>query len=256
MTTNLKLAVLSGRRMDQGKTSFVDNVIATRLDNLIRIEIESASTGSAKEGITRIPATQLPELRDALLDLDDDQNLVVDVGGSEYGDFMREITQYRSTTAEFDRFVFVMRAGGIKQLDALESIMELISMGAEPAKVSVLFNFAPYTVGLPNLRATLRAQFGGVFDAADKAGFHVCETPIMAADAMYKTVFGSKKWNIDALASGQDFRLQMKELRKAGQPVPDALRALESAQENARSFGKPNLDAVWDEIMTATRETA
>jgi len=115
----------------------------------------------------------------------------------------------------------VMRAGGIKQLDALESIMELISMGAEPAKVSVLFNFAPYTVGLPNLRATLRAQFGGVFDAADKAGFHVCETPIMAADAMYKTVFGSKKWNIDALASGQDFRLQMKELRKAGQPVPD-----------------------------------
>lgn len=255
MNQALKIAVLSGQRLDQGKTAIVDNLIAPRLNNLVRIEIESASTGSSKPNVTRIPATKLPLLRQALLTLDEDDSLVCDVGGSEYSAFMHEVTQYRSTTAEFDRFLFVMRAGGgIKEADAMDSIIELLGMGVAPEKVSVIFNYAPYVVGLPALRENLRAQFGNVFSKAAKAGFHVCATPLINADPLYKIVFHSPTLTIDSLANGADYRAEMKALKKSGKEIPESLYVLESAQENARSFGKANLDAVWSEIMAASAE--
>lgn len=251
MSTQMNIAVLSGRRMDQGKTSIVDNLIAPRIDNLVRVEIESASTGSSKDGVNRIPASQLPKLREAILDLDDDQSLVCDVGGAEYGSFMAEITKYASTAAEFHRFLFVMRCGPIKEADALESISELLQMGAKPSQVSVVFNCAPYQVGLDRVRASLREEFRNVFEKAEQAGFHVCETPIVEAIDLYKTVFGSSQWSIDSLASAPNLRDEIKALKRAGQEVPDTLRQLELAQENARSFAKANLDAVWSEIVAA-----
>lgn len=250
-------AVLAGTGTDAGKTVAVtDCLLGTRVPNLIRFEIEDRSTGSAKIAPEqRIPATDLSKLRRALLDLEDDQNLVCDVGGTEYVSFMNEIAKARSTAKRIDRFIFVMRAVGIKQGDALNSIAELVDMGAEPRKISVIFNFAPFTQGLDRLRANLRKDFEKVFEASEQVGFHICPTPIMRADALYRAVANSKKWTIDGLASAPDFGLQLAELRRAG-TVPDSFYEMELVQDNARSFGKPNLDAVWRELLAAAEAEA
>jgi hypothetical protein len=253
MLKNLKIAVISGLRLDQGKTSIVDNLVVPRLLNPTRFEIEVASTGSAKPGITRIAAAQMSQLREALMDLSPEDSLVVDVGGSQYSEFLVSLSQFRSTSAELTRIVYVMKYGGIKQSDAIGALIKLFEMGVEPQKVSVVFNGAPYLVGLEELRKNLASEFSKVFESSSKFGFHICPTPIVYADALFRTVFHSPDWTIDSLANAPDFRENIRSLKKNGQEVPTALFVLEAAQENARSFGKANLDAVWQEIMSVTQ---
>ena len=79
-----KTVVLSGLATDAGKTSTVDNLFAPRVANLVRVEIEHANKGSAKQGVTRIRSSQLAGLRSQLIDMENDQNLIVDLGASEY----------------------------------------------------------------------------------------------------------------------------------------------------------------------------
>ena len=253
MAEGYKLAVVSGSRMDQGKSTIVDNLIAPRLENLVRFEIESLSTGSQKAGITKIKGCELQILRRSLLILPDTHNFVCDVGGSEFVNFMAEMLRYKSTAGEFDRILFVMRSTGIKEGDSLASIAELIEMGAHPDKVSVIFNFELFTVGLAEMRRNLRARFAKVFAGADEYGFQVCQTPIVNAELLYKAVFNSPDWTVDGLANAPNFRIKIKELVAGGKEVPEALFVLEALQEQARSFGKANLDAVWAEIMAASQ---
>lgn len=250
MKSGLKIALLSGSRMDQGKTSIADNLFMPYLPNPLRFEVEKSSTGSSKSGVQRISPNQLAVLREALMNLADDENLVCDVGGSAYADFMEWLSQFRSTTREFNLLIYVIKIGGIKQADALTALAELFEMSAEPSKVSVVFNGAPYTIGLEALRRNLAVEFAEVFACGKELGFHVCTTPIVYADHLYKTVFHSPDWTIDSLANGPDFRSQIRALKRAGEEIPPALLILEAAQENARSFGKANLDAIREEIMS------
>ena len=238
--------------MEQGKSTIVDNLISTRLENLIRFEVDFESTGSAKPGITRITGDQLQTLRRSLHTLGDSQSLVCDIGGTQFSNFMTTLSQFRGTTSEFDRIIFVMRSTGIKEGDALDSIADLIEKGADPSKVSVIFNFEPYTVGLESLRSKLRSRLAKVFESAEKFGFHVCETPIIEAAYLYTNLFNSRDWTVDDLDRAPDFKDQIRELVSKSKDVPEALFELESWQENARSFAKPNLDAVWSEILSAS----
>lgn len=247
----LNLVTLSGSRMDQGKTSLMDNLAAPRIADMIRYEVDRGSTGSSKKNVLRISPDSLGDLREALMNLNAGESLGCDVGGSVYREFMLWLSQFKSTTREFDLMLYVIKFGGIKQADALDGLTELFELGAEPGKVSVVFNGAPYTLGLQNLRRNLEQEFLEVFECGKEHGFHVCTTPIVSADHLYKTVFHTADWTIDSLSSGPDFRSQIRDLKNAGQEIPKALLVLEAAQENARSFGKQNLDAVWEEIMSA-----
>jgi hypothetical protein len=96
-------------------------------------------------------------------------------------------------------------------------------------------------------------QFPIVFEAAEKFGFQVCDTPIVQADPLYQAVFSSPEWDINSLAAAPSFREQIMELTEADKLVPEKLYLLESAQANAQSFGKPNLDAVWAEILAVKK---
>lgn len=251
-----KTVVLSGLATDAGKTSAVDNLFAPRIDNLIRVEIEHANKGSAKPGVIRIRSSQIAGLRSQLLDLDEDQNLIVDLGASEYRDFMAGIAKLKSTTAEFDRFVLIVKAE-MKQDTAMKGIAELLNLGIDPEKIVVIFNRALFNkdTPLPDLHAEMRVQFAQVFEAADKVGFHVVKTPIVDVEDVYKFCFLSPIWTIDGLASAPSFREEVRAFRKAnpGQPTPANLHAMDQLQDQCRSFVKLNLDQVWADFMALDR---
>ena len=247
-----KTVVLSGLATDAGKTSTVDNLFAPRVGNLIRVEIEHANKGSAKEGVNRIRSSQLAALRSQLIDMEEDQNLIVDLGASEYREFMAGIAKFKSTAAEFDRFVLIIKAQ-MKQDTAMKSIAELLDLGIEAEKIVVIFNRAPFDryKTIPEVHAEMRLQFEQVFEAAGQVGFHVVETPILDVEEVYKFCFQSPKWTIDGLASAPSFREEIRAFKKSnpGQPVPANMFAMDLLQEQCRSFVKVNLDLVWKNFM-------
>lgn len=247
----MKAAIVS-RDLNVGKTTLTDCMAAAFLSNLVRVEVEAANTGSAKAGVIRITPHRIDELLQAMLYLEDDQNLVCDVGGSEYERFFTAIAMNQGIATEFDRFILVMKAGGVvKEDDALDSVRELIGFGVDPAKISVVFNGAAHTYrGIDEAREVLRRQFPLVFKAEAVYGFRICPTPVIQIDALYKAVFKSPDWTVEALAKAPPMWDQMKALIASKTKVPDELSKWAVLQKQSY-LAWANLQAVWNEVLAA-----
>jgi hypothetical protein len=251
MYQGLKIAVLSGVNTNVGKTAFVDNCIATRLPNLVRLEIEDISTGSRKPGIIKLRGDEIPRLREALSVVKkNNTNLVCDVGGSEYGRFLSELKLAPSTASRFDHFVFLMRSG-IKQSDATGVVEELIRLAVPPEKISVLFGMAPYQPNLRQIQEKLEITFRHVYETAKDLGYHICKTPVVSIPDLYTFLSGEPDLTVDGLVAAKNFDDEVVKLEDEGKDVPIRLSVMAMVQENARTFAKANMDEIWNELSTA-----
>ncbi|HAL39099.1 MAG TPA: hypothetical protein DCP03_13725 [Polaromonas sp.] len=254
----LKFLVTSGDTADQGKTTIADNILAPRLSNPIRLEIENnESSSSRKQDVRRFTVDQFLDIKYEFNSAEDGRGLICDVGASEYKEFMAVCKRkFGGVTNYFERVLFVIKAGATKEQLALIKLRDLLSFGLDAKKLSVVFNCADFDdSNIAAAEARIRTTFAQVYETGEDFGFHVCKTPIYQDDDFYRSVFKSRKFDASSICDEQNFALKVRELTKSGLSKSNEdvqkYMLLDDLQSAALTSVRPNLDSVWEEIMAA-----
>lgn len=135
-----KIAVLnlSG---NVGKTTLATNLLAANLPAAKLISVESINNSDAAQvdsiQVEELKASQFKQIYQTLMFEDD---VILDVGASNVGQFMEELTKYRSAVGELDMIVIPTVPFEKQQKDTIATIEWLHKLGVPASRIRVVFN--------------------------------------------------------------------------------------------------------------------
>jgi hypothetical protein len=144
MTKRIIIIHFSG---NVGKTTLAANLLATRIPDCKIFNVDTLNKGLNDSGIDaeKLRADQFSTVRDELFISD---NVIVDVGASSAEIFTQFLKDYSDCHNDVDAFI-VPIGNTAKQLDdTYETIMMLLSLGTDPAKIKPVFNMVPRNVNV------------------------------------------------------------------------------------------------------------
>ncbi len=127
-----------------GKSTMVASLLYPRLAPAPKvISVESLGTDSSRYGVPRevLYATRFPEIMRKVKTAT--THVIVDVGVSEFGDFLEELSNYPGAIADYDVVLVVANPNERVQRDTINTIETLATVGMQPHQLRVLFNKAP-----------------------------------------------------------------------------------------------------------------
>lgn len=213
-----------------GKTTVSNQLVMPRLSNPEYIPVESANADGTEEG-TLMRGKQYGEILEALALVDD---AVVDVGSSNFEEFLNRMTDYRNSHEDFDFYVVPTTAPDKQQIDTIKTIEALAENGVPAKKIRLCFNIVDRDVNV-------QSAFAGLFayHAAHKK-FTLKPAAVIHANEIYPKLKVSGQKMADVLNDPQD----LKELLKAAKSTEEKL-------EISRRIGIKRLAAgVTDELNT------
>lgn len=219
-----------------GKTTVAKQLLAPRMQ-APEFVVESINAGAGDDaGVAeRVRGRDFGSLQEALMLLD---SAVVDVGASNVEDFIKLMAQFEGSHEEFDYYVVPAVSERKQQVDTVNTIRTLASLGVAPGKIRLLLN---------------KVDFGDANALGERfsilAGFHATQPcfrlnprAVIFHNEVYERLRGLNRSVAEAAADTTDYRAR---LRGEGD---EGLRAealgMISVQRLAR-WAHRNLDAAY-----------
>ena len=122
-----------------GKTTIARQLLAPRMKNAqeFMVETVNASASDAETAAERLKGKQAGDLLQDLLLLD---HAIVDIGASNVEDFVRWMAKLQGSHEVFDYYVVPVISTKKQQIDAVNTIETLFSLGIPAKKIRVVFN--------------------------------------------------------------------------------------------------------------------
>jgi len=139
----MKIAVISNSG-NVGKTTITREVIATYLDDVAVVEVETHNAGNSKyaDKFTSYSKVQATDIETLYAKLVENENVVFDIGASNILDFLRQLTNYAGMEQLFNIFI-VPTTKDAKQLqDTIKTITILTKFSISPEQIVVVANRA------------------------------------------------------------------------------------------------------------------
>ena len=126
-----------------GKSTLARELLFPRLDNAKIIEVETVNKSTKdypffKDHVYLHQAGD--NFDDLYLQIVENENLILDVGASQLGEFWRQLSAYAGVEQIFDYFIVPATATDKQMEDTAKTIIFLQKMGIEDEKIKVVFN--------------------------------------------------------------------------------------------------------------------
>ena len=119
-----------------GKSTLATNLLASRMNQPERFQIESLNTGGDPEAL-KIKGARFGQLVQSVLKADD---AIIDVGASNVEDFIDLMKQYEGSHEGFDYFLVPAVKEKKQQMDSINTLKALLDIGVPPETIRVVFN--------------------------------------------------------------------------------------------------------------------
>lgn len=122
-----------------GKSTIAANMLLPRLNNPKFFSIETINSGAEMDGVEveKMKGKNFGELTDELMRLD---SAIVDVGATNFADFMKLMQQFSGSQEEFDYFIIPVVKDEKCQRDTVKTLRQLKALGVEKKRIRVVFN--------------------------------------------------------------------------------------------------------------------
>ena len=185
-----------------GKSTIATNLLASRMNSPRKFEVESFNAGGDAEA-QKIVGARFGELIDAVMESDD---VIVDVGASNVGDFMKLMQRYAGSHEEFDYFIVPVVKERKQQADTLATLSSLQQIGIPSSKVRVVFNKI-------DLDDEMEKDFAAIYGmhSAEK-NFVLRPNALIYENEVYERLSDSGKSLSDVISDSTDYRAKLKTL--------------------------------------------
>ncbi len=130
--------VICNKTGNVGKTTLAKNLFVQHLPGAKRIQIERSNSGDGKAD-AEVEINRIKQMAVELTATFDDEHYVVDLGSSSWPDVFPQLGELTTFCKSVDAWV-VPCSTNVKQVDAIQTVRDLISIGIEPAKIFLLPN--------------------------------------------------------------------------------------------------------------------
>lgn len=230
-----------------GKTTLSTHLAGAFRPNAKVISVETFNNNEANKvesiEVEEFSASQFRNIYREIMMGDD---LIIDVGSSNVGLFMEELTRYKGSIGEFDLIVVPTVPEEKQQRDTIATINWLHNLGFEPKKIRVIFNQHEGSQTISDAYAHVIGY--ALTDGEHKAQWlpHV----VVSKNDVFDIVTQSHKTVSELAADNTDWKEKRKEA-KAAQDM-DALDVAidgEIASGLAKS-AHPNLHQAYEDLLT------
>lgn len=139
-----------------GKSTLAKHMLLPRIKNAVLVPVESFNVNRFKN-VENIGGDEFGDMME-FVNLQ--ENVLVDVGSSNSGDFIRLMKQYRGSQKDFDYYIVPVAPGDKEEEDTVNTIDKLAAMGVPASKIKVFFNKVPSTV---TNKSKLKTLFSTIF---------------------------------------------------------------------------------------------
>lgn len=241
-----KIAVLnlSG---NVGKTTLSANMLAAFLPEAKVIKVEAENNSEALQvdsiQVEELKASQFKHIYSLLMFEDD---VILDVGASQVGQFMEELTKFRSVISELDLIVVPTVPQEKQQKDTIATVEWLHNLGVPANRIRVVFN--QYT-GQDTVGGTYPHVIGYSQDKDGENKATWLPHPIVALNEVYEMITPQRRTVREVAQDPTDWS----EKRKAAKAAKD-MAALEEAIEGQMAHdlavtGLANLEQAFEDLM-------
>lgn len=151
----MKLALVN-HSGNVGKSTLAKHMFLPRMKNAVLIPVESFNVNRFKD-VENIGGDEFGDMMEFV---NMKENVLVDVGSSNSGEFIRLMKQYRGSHKDFDYYLVPVNPGDKEEEDTINTIDKLSKMGVPAEKIKVFFNIVPSTV---TTKAKLKTLFSTIF---------------------------------------------------------------------------------------------
>lgn len=122
-----------------GKSTLAANMFMPRLKNPKFFSIETINSGAEMDGVEveKMKGKNFGDLTDEIMRLD---SAIIDVGTTNFDDFIKLMQQFSGSQEEFDFFVVPVVKDEKSQRDTVKTLRQLKALGVDKKRVRVVFN--------------------------------------------------------------------------------------------------------------------
>lgn len=122
-----------------GKSTLAANMFMPRLKNPKFFSIETINSGAEMDGVEveKMKGKNFGDLTDEIMRLD---SAIIDVGTTNFDDFIKLMQQFSGSQEEFDYFVVPVVKDEKSQRDTVKTLRQLKALGVDKKRVRVVFN--------------------------------------------------------------------------------------------------------------------
>lgn len=241
-----KIAVLnlSG---NVGKTTLAANLLAAFMPEATVLKVEKHNNSEALQvdsiKVEELKASQFKHIYQSLMFEDD---VILDVGASEVGQFMEELTKFRSAISELDMIVVPTVPQEKQQKDTIATVEWLHALGVPASRIRVVFN--QYN-GQDTVGATYPHVIGYSQDKDGENKATWLPHPIVAMNEVFELITQQRRTVREVALDPTDWSEQ----RKAAKVAKD-MAALETAIEGQMAHdlavtGLANLEQAFEDLL-------
>ncbi len=224
-----------------GKTTVAAHLLQPRMADAPLFSVETLNQDAEGDGldVERLKGARFGELQKKLQKLD---SAVVDVGSSNVETFLALMGQYEGSQADFDYFVVPTVSDKKQTADTINTIMALLDLGVEQARIKVVFNKVDPA---DNVKEAFAALFGmeeqGVVSLNEKAALRENEVFELIKDADLSLAA--------VIADQRDFRQAVRDAKTPAEQ-DEAINLL--AIKRLSTTCARNLDATYAALFATT----
>lgn len=232
----MKLCVLNFSG-NVGKSTIAAHLFEPRLRAPV-ISVESLNQDATSDGVQveRLRARQFGELQNRLLRFD---QAIVDVGSSNVEEFLKLMQRFDGSHEEFDLFVVPVVKDAKQQIDTVNTIRALRTIGVPASKIRVLINKA-------DTDDDVREDFSAVFGFCLTGEASVSERSVIFANEVFE-LLKHRGLSLGALnADTTDYRARLRDA-SSDEERDDAISMI--AMKRLAISCTRNLDAAFEAVM-------
>jgi hypothetical protein len=230
-----------------GKTALSVHLLHAFRPDAKYLEVETYNT-TESENIDNLVVEQFKgsEFKDIFRQLMTHDDLILDVGASNVGEFMQELTKFRSAVGELDLVVVPTVPADKQQKDTIATIQWLSELGIPASKIRVVFN-------QHDGDATINQTYGHVLGYASLDGQKkACWLPhvIVSSNEVFELVKETRQ-TIRSLANDQtDWKAARQAAKAAGDMAAlDAAMDSQIAHDLSRA-AYANLEQAYEDLFS------
>lgn len=189
-----------------GKTTVAAQLLAPRMPEAPFYSIESTNVDATGDGV-RVVRMRGKDYGNLLEDIFLVDEVVVDVGASNIDDFMRLMAQYHASHELFDIYLVPVVKEKKQQIDTLNTINALATLGVPSEKIKIVFNKVEND-------DPVEVAFAPIFGAAQaRPIFTIANGAVIYRNDAFDKAKATKKSLTEILADPTDFRAQAREAK-------------------------------------------
>ncbi len=188
----LKIAVVNNSG-NVGKSTICNILLKPRLVESQVIRVESINTDGTTED--KISAEQF---EDILSKMDEQDCSIIDVGSSNIENFLLKMREFKSSHEDIDFFIIPVTPSNKQQIDSVNTIDSLISLGVQLEQIKIIFNMA-------NKKLTIEKEFSEFLNGLPH-DVKINNYPTIYQSSVFDLLTKIDRSFIEVLADKRDYR--------------------------------------------------